>query len=121
ERANFRFSMSDMNNDGIVPNSTVNRKTFNLNANANLGGKIFFEGNAQYNIEEAKNRTFIADFTNNPNASVGLVATNIDVRTLAPGYDENGYETPWNDYVYVVNPRSEERRVGKECRSWVWT
>ncbi|WP_257658478.1 SusC/RagA family TonB-linked outer membrane protein [Parapedobacter lycopersici] len=121
EQANFRFSMSDMNNDGIVPNSAINRKTFNLNANANLGGKIFFEGNAQYNIEEAKNRTFIADFTNNPNASVGLVGTNIDVRTLAPGYDENGYETPWNDYAYVVNPYFAVNKIknGDERRRFI--
>src|SRR5690606_14077242 len=58
----------------------------------------------QYNIEETKNRTYVADFTNNPNSSVGLAATNIDVRTLAPGYDNTGYETPWNDYIYVTNP-----------------
>jgi len=63
-----------------------------------------FEGRAQYNIEENKNRTYIADFTKNPNASVGLIATNIDVRTLAPGYDSQGFETPWSDYVFVVNP-----------------
>ncbi|MDQ3291302.1 MAG: SusC/RagA family TonB-linked outer membrane protein, partial [Bacteroidota bacterium] len=104
ETANFRFSASDLNNKGIVENSSMNRKTFNLNANANLGKKIIFEGNAQYNIEVNKNRSNIADFTMNPNASVGVLATSIDVRTLAPGYDERGYETPWNDYNFVVNP-----------------
>jgi TonB-linked SusC/RagA family outer membrane protein len=118
ETANFRFSVSNMENKGIVPSSSVNRKTFNLSANANLGKKVIFEGAAQYNIEENKNRTYIADFTKNPNAAVGLVATNIDVRTLAPGYDENNFETEWSDYVFVVNPyfavnkvrNSDERR-----------
>ena len=104
EAVNFRFSVSNMENKGIVPNSGVNRKTFNLNTNAKLGKRILFEGRAQYNIEENKNRTYIADFTKNPNASVGLIATNIDVRTLSPGYDSQGYETPWSDYVFVVNP-----------------
>lgn len=104
EAANFRFSVSNMDNKGIVPNSSINRKSFNLNANAVLAKKIVFEGNAQYNIELNKNRSYVADFTRNPNASVGLIATNIDVRTLAPGYDERGFETPWNDYVFVVNP-----------------
>lgn len=104
QAASFRFSVSDLNNRGIVPNSTIRRNTFNLSANANLSEKVIFEGTAQYNIEEARNRTAIADFTGNPNASVGLVATNIDVRTLAPGYDENGYETHWSDYVFVSNP-----------------
>ncbi len=104
EIANFRFSVSNTDVKGIVHNSNINRKTFNLSTNANLSKKLVFEGKAQYNLESNKNRTAIADFTGNPNAAVGLIATNIDVRTLAPGYDENGYETPWSDYVFVSNP-----------------
>jgi TonB-linked SusC/RagA family outer membrane protein len=104
ENINFRFSVSNMENKGIVPNSSLNRKTFNLSVSANLAKKLIFEGRAQYNIEQNHNRTYIADFSKNPNAAVGLVATNIDVRTLAPGYDAQGYETPWSDYVFVVNP-----------------
>ena len=104
ENINFRFSASNMDNHGIIPNSYINRKTFNLSIGATLSEKIIFEGRAQYSIEANKNRTYIADFTKNPNAAVGLVATNIDVRTLAPGYDDRGYETPWSDYVFVVNP-----------------
>jgi len=104
ENINFRFSASDMNNQGIVPNSSINRKTFNLSVSANLAKKLLFEGRAQYNIEKDKNRTYISDFSKNPNASVGLVATNVDVRTLAPGYDAQGFETPWCDYVFVTNP-----------------
>lgn len=104
EGLNFRFSISDMENHGIVPNSSLNRKTFNLAVSANVAKKLIFEGRAQYNIEKNFNRTYISDFSKNPNASVGLVATNIDVRILAPGYDAQGYETPWSDYVFVVNP-----------------
>lgn len=114
EQANFRFSISDMNNEGIVPNSKINRKTFNLNANANLSDRVIFEGNAQYNIEQAKNRTALGDFSANPNASVGLMATSIDVRTLNPGYDERGFEVPWNDYVYVVNPYFAINKIKNE-------
>lgn len=104
ENANFRFSVSDMKNDGIIPNSGINRNTFNLSANANLSKKIVFEGSAQYNIELNKNRTAIADFTNNPNASVGVMATSLDVRTLDPGYDANQFEVAWADDPFVTNP-----------------
>lgn len=104
ETARFRFSASNTDVKAIVPNSGANRKTFNLSTNANLSKKIIFEGKAQYNIELNKNRTAIADFTGNPNAALGLMATNIDVRTLAPGYDERGYETAWCEYNYVSNP-----------------
>lgn len=104
EAANFRFSASNLDNKGIVPNNTLNRKTFNLSINANIKKKILFEANAQYNIEETNNRTFTADFQKNPNTGAQLIATNIDVRTLAPGYDATGYETLWNDYIYSTNP-----------------
>ena len=104
ETANFRFSVSNADVKAIVPNSSGNRKTFNLSTNANLSKKIVFEGKAQYNVELNKNRTAIADFTGNPNAAVGLIATNIDVRTLAPGFDENGNETLWCEYNFVSNP-----------------
>src|SRR5690606_25999936 len=46
ENAFFRFSVSNMNNDGLVPNSSFNRQTFNLSANANLANKVIFEGRA---------------------------------------------------------------------------
>jgi TonB-linked SusC/RagA family outer membrane protein len=104
EIANFRFSASNLDNKGIVPNNTLNRKTFNLSANATLAKKVVFEGKAQYSTEETENRTFTADFTKNPNAGAQLIATNVDVRTLDPGYDERGYEVIWSDYIYTTNP-----------------
>lgn len=104
ETANFRFSASNLDNKGIVPNNSLNLKTFNLSANANLKKKLVFEGNVQYNIEDTKNRTFTADFQKNPNAGTQIIATNIDVRTLAPGINANGNEALWNDYIYATNP-----------------
>lgn len=105
QNANFRFSVSDMKNNGIIPNSSMQRNTFSLNANANISDKITFEGNAQYNIEVNKNRTNIGDFTQNPNASVGVMATSLDVRTLDPGYDPVTLrEVQWADDPFVANP-----------------
>jgi TonB-linked SusC/RagA family outer membrane protein len=104
ENARFRFSASNLDNKAIVPHNTMNIKTFNLSASANMAKKIVFEGNAQYTIEEVKNRTYLADFQLNPNTGAQLVATNIDVRTLAPGYSANGNEFKWSDYEYATNP-----------------
>jgi TonB-linked SusC/RagA family outer membrane protein len=104
ENANFRFSASNVDNKSIVPNNSLNRKTFNLSTNATLAKRLVFEGNAQYSIEEVENRTYLADFQLNPNAGAQLIATNIDVRTLSPGYLDNGNEMPWSDYIYATNP-----------------
>jgi TonB-linked SusC/RagA family outer membrane protein len=104
EVAAFRFGASNMDNEGITPNNSMNRKTFNLSIDAKLAEKIVFQGNAQYSIEDVKNRVRPGDFTLNPNAGAQLVATNIPVGTLAPGYLENGNEFQWSDYIYVTNP-----------------
>ncbi|MCD9019306.1 SusC/RagA family TonB-linked outer membrane protein [Parachryseolinea silvisoli] len=109
--ANFRFSASNLDNKGIVPNNSLNRKTFNLSANATLAKKVTFDAKVQYSVEETKNRTFTADFQKNPNAGAQLIGTNIDVRILDPGYDEKGNEVLWNDYIYSTNPYFAVNRV----------
>ncbi|MEX2369764.1 MAG: SusC/RagA family TonB-linked outer membrane protein [Bacteroidales bacterium] len=114
ESVSYRFSVSDLNIQGIVPNSTVRRNTFNLNTTADISGKIRVEGNAQYNIEEGKGRAHMNDFPKNPNGSAYLLASSIDIRTLAPGYDERGYESEWNDYEFVTNPYFAVNKVISE-------
>lgn len=104
ESANMRFSVSNMDEKGIVPNVSLNRKTFNLSGNMNLAKKVEFEGRVLYTIQNDKNRTATNDFISNPNGAVALIATSLDVRTLKPGYDENGNQTEWNDYNFVMNP-----------------
>lgn len=104
EVANFRFAAANLDNKGIVPNNALNIKSFNLSANATLAKRIIFEGKAQYSIEKNDNRPFTADFQKNPNAGTQIIANSIDVRTLAPGYDANGNEMIWSDYIYATNP-----------------
>ncbi|WP_353186387.1 SusC/RagA family TonB-linked outer membrane protein [Parapedobacter lycopersici] len=105
ESVNFRFSAANVDNEGIVPNNSLNMKTFNLSVNANLADKISFEGRAQYGIQENKNRPRPGDFDRNVNTGVQVVANSIDVRTLAPGFDPaTGNEFVWSDYIYVTNP-----------------
>ncbi len=105
EAVNFRFSASNIDNSGILPNNSLNIRNFNLGVNAKLADKIVFEGRAQYGVQENHNRARPGDFDRNANTGVQIAATNIDVRTLAPGYDEaTGNEFVWSDYIYVTNP-----------------
>ncbi|WP_277478897.1 SusC/RagA family TonB-linked outer membrane protein [Catalinimonas alkaloidigena] len=102
DNVNFRLSLSDMDVESVVPNSSFNRKTTNLNLNAYLGKRLSFETVVQYNLEEANNRpgTGYADY--NAGWATHLVANTVDIRSLAPGYDENGREIEWNP-VPVAN------------------
>jgi TonB-linked SusC/RagA family outer membrane protein len=104
EKVNFRFSASDLNHHSIVPNFAVKRNTFNLSVNANLSKKILFEGKAQYSFERNTNVPNIGAPWNNPNSGVTEAATSLDIRSLSPGYDENGFEVPWNDWIFSTNP-----------------
>ncbi len=105
ELGTYRLSMSDMNNRGLVPNSELNKKIFSLGVVANLHKRLTVEGYAQYNKEKAKGRSNVADATGNPNWGTYMLASSVDVRSLAPGYNLNtGQETPWNPSGFATNP-----------------
>jgi len=104
ETANMRFSISNMDDVGLVPEVVLNRKTFNWSVNALLAKKLEFVGRVQYSLEFDKNRTITNNPAINPNGSVDMIATSLDVRTLAPGYDQNRFQTEWNDYNAATNP-----------------
>lgn len=99
----YRFSLSDLNSNGILPGNTFDRKTGNVSLNGKLGKKITFEALAQYNLETGKNRASAGDATANPNWSPYMIANTADVRWLNPGYDASGNETVWNDAAVATN------------------
>ncbi|MVT41188.1 SusC/RagA family TonB-linked outer membrane protein [Chitinophaga oryziterrae] len=104
EALNFRFSLSNVSSKSIVPNSDFNKKIGNLNLNAKLGKRTTIEAIAQYNVENANNRSSSGDATGNPNWGVYMVANTVDIRSLNPGYDATGRETQWNETPYASNP-----------------
>ncbi|WP_083251913.1 SusC/RagA family TonB-linked outer membrane protein [Pedobacter steynii] len=104
ESANGRFSISDMNNRGIVPNTKFNRKTFNFAGELILSKWLRIDAVMQYNLENAKNRTVVNDAYGNPNWGTYLIGNTIDIRNLSPGYDANGDEVAWNPVPIASNP-----------------
>ncbi|SFW62676.1 SusC/RagA family TonB-linked outer membrane protein [Chitinophaga sancti] len=104
ESMNFRFSLANTNSKSIVPNSKFDRKIANLNLNAVLGKRLSIEAIAQYNVENATNRSSSGDATGNPNWGVYMIANTVDIRSLDPGYDANGREIQWNETAYASNP-----------------
>ncbi|MFD2570683.1 SusC/RagA family TonB-linked outer membrane protein [Spirosoma soli] len=103
ETINFRFSLANVDNKSILPNSTFNRKIGNLNINAVLSKRLSLETVAQYNLEQANNRPSAGDAPGNPNWAVYMVANTVDIRQLSPGYDATGRETQWNETPYASN------------------
>jgi hypothetical protein len=102
EAFTYRFSVADLNGKSILPNSSYDRKTGNLNVSGKLSKKLSFEALAQYNIEQAKNRPSAGDALGNPNWTPYMIANTADIRWLNPGYDANGNEIAWNDAPYRI-------------------
>lgn len=104
ENITYRFSLSDTDSKSVQPNSNFNRKTANLNLNAFLGKRLSIETVAQYNYEVAQNRPKVGYADVNAAWATHLVANTVDIRNLAPGYDENGKEIEWNPVPIANNP-----------------
>ncbi|HNW56165.1 MAG TPA: SusC/RagA family TonB-linked outer membrane protein [Bacteroidales bacterium] len=102
EGLTYRFSLSDLNSSSVLPNSTYNRKTSNLNLNGKFG-KFTVQALAQYTLEDAKNRPTAGDATGNPNWTALMIANTADIRWLSPGYDALNNEIPWNDADVATN------------------
>ncbi|RAJ09253.1 TonB-linked SusC/RagA family outer membrane protein [Arenibacter echinorum] len=104
EAINFRLSLSNLEAKSVVPNSYFNRKTANLSLNSKLGEKLNVEAVAQYNLEKANNRPGTGYADDNAAWATHLVSNTVDVRNMAPGYNEDGSEILWNPVNVANNP-----------------
>jgi TonB-linked SusC/RagA family outer membrane protein len=104
-KATFRASASDLEDESIVPNSGLNRKTFNLNTTYDITDRLEFSFNGNYIYELDKNRSYLSDGPMNPNYGIEFLATSANQASLKPGYNpSNGDESQWNSDVYITNP-----------------
>ncbi|HEY9262903.1 SusC/RagA family TonB-linked outer membrane protein [Chitinophaga sp.] len=104
EKVNARFSVSDLNNHDLMPNSSLRRQNYTLHANAILADKLTLSVNGMYIHEKARNRPNSGDFSWNPHMAVQLLPTNLDVRTQDRRVDDNGKEYLFSDNIYFGNP-----------------
>lgn len=92
----IRFSASDLDNNSIVPNSGLDRQTFNLTGTFEPVKRLLIDARANYILEKAKNRPMLSDGAGNPNYNAIFLPTSINVNDLKPGKDEFGNEVPYN-------------------------
>ncbi|MDR1406367.1 MAG: SusC/RagA family TonB-linked outer membrane protein [Prevotellaceae bacterium] len=105
EAVDFRFSVSDMRNTDIVPQSDMSRTSFMFKGGARLSDKIRIEARGNYTHEYVNNRPALSDSPNNiGNALIGI-APSFDQSWLSENYkDEFGYYNQWNGNDYRINP-----------------
>ncbi|HVI44027.1 MAG TPA: SusC/RagA family TonB-linked outer membrane protein [Chitinophaga sp.] len=104
EKVNARFSVADLNNHDLMPNSSLRRQNYTLHANAVLADKLTMQVNAMFVHEKVRNRPYSGDFSWNPHMAVQLLPTNLDVRTQNRRVDDKGKEYLFSDNIYFANP-----------------
>ncbi|GAA4917565.1 SusC/RagA family TonB-linked outer membrane protein [Mucilaginibacter defluvii] len=103
ETGAFRLSLSNLRANSIVPNSYLDRKTFNFNGSQQVTKRLNISVVANYVLENSKNRSGLSDGPGNPNNGLFL-APNQDIKTLSPGTTTGGKELTFTDDTYVTNP-----------------
>lgn len=79
ENQTFRFSYSDLNSEGVVPNTGFDRKNLSLSTNGKFGEKLTFNAKVMYSHEYAKNRPRLSDSPSNAILSLYYIPNNVNV------------------------------------------
>lgn len=100
----LRFTLTDMRNKDIVPQTHMSRNIFNLRANSTLG-HVDLDFSVNYTHESVKNRPALGDSKSNIGKNLMTLATTYDQNWLRTYQDENGEYSNWNGMdPYNVNP-----------------
>ena len=83
EKMNYRFSASNMHNDGYVPSNTVDRNIFNMKVGADLSSKLKLEVMANYTKQNVKNKPLLSDGDVNPAYLFISMPRNISLESLS--------------------------------------
>lgn len=101
----YRFSMNDLNNKGVIPNSTLRRNNFALNLNADLGKRLSIITNVKYILERTKNRPRLSDSPGSATYAINAMPTSLGVAALEESqFNPDGSELTWSDNIYIQNP-----------------
>ena len=108
ESTNYRFSLSDLTNNDIMPNAEFKRRVANVNVNSKLG-KFTLGVTGQYSIQSAKNRPRLSDAPGNANYAMLIKPGHIPLDIIKgnpdkPGSLPDGTELRYQQSIYQTNP-----------------
>ena len=108
ENYNFRIGVTNLQNEGIVPNSGLDRNNFTGKINAKFFDRLSATLSGSYIKEDVKNRPRLSDSPGNANYTAWSMPANVNIETLkgpnGDGSDATGGENDFNDNIYVTNP-----------------
>lgn len=103
-KTGVRFSMTDMRNKDILPNTHMNRDNFNLRATTSAG-PVDFDFTANYTRENVKNRPALGDSQSNVGKNLMTLASTYNQAWLRTYQNADGTYANWNGLdQYNKNP-----------------
>ena len=103
-KTGMRFSVTDMRNRDILPETNMSRDNFNLRVNTSLG-KVDFDFTANYTRENVKNRPALGDSQSNVGKNLMTLANTYNQAWLKNYQTADGEYANWNGLdQYNRNP-----------------
>lgn len=105
EKGGLTLSFANMDNKGIVPNNSFNRKTINLGYAYDISKKLSISGNVNYSNENNTNPPNIANQDNSIPTAIYNMANSMPFDLLeAKKFDANGDEYVYSRFKNRTNP-----------------
>jgi outer membrane receptor protein involved in Fe transport len=126
ENGNTRFSLTNLDNDDISPNSTLDRNQIGVNTSQKLGDNLTVDANMKYILEDQSGNPRLSDGPGNANWIINNYAPSMDVN-WAKGPNGDGrnddlseyratpsiyIQNPWFAQNYYINDSEKERFIG---------
>ena len=126
DTGNTRFSITNLDNDDISPNSTLDRNQLSVNTSQKLGDRLTVDANLKYSLEDQSGNPRLSDGPGNANWIINNYAPSMDVN-WAKGPNGDGrnddltefqatpsiyIQNPWFAQNYYVNDAEKERFIG---------
>jgi TonB-linked SusC/RagA family outer membrane protein len=105
DKGSFRFSYSNQDAQGIVPNNDYHKKIFNLGMNYNFTSKLSAQIYVNYDHENNKNPPVIGIQGSSVTNYMYRYSNSVSLDVLkAAAVDANGNETPTSRFTTLTNP-----------------
>ncbi|MEO7213837.1 SusC/RagA family TonB-linked outer membrane protein [Mucilaginibacter sp.] len=105
DKGSFRFSYSNQDAQGIVPNNDYHKKIFNLGMNYNFTSKLSAQIYMNYDHENNKNPPVIGIQGSSVTNYMYRYSNSVGLDVLkAAAVDANGNETPTSRFTTLTNP-----------------
>ena len=126
ENGNTRFSLTNLDNDDISPNSRLDRNQIGVNTSQQLGDNLRVDANMKYILEDQSGNPRLSDGPGNANWIINNYAPSMNV-DWAKGPNGDGrnddlteyratpsiyIQNPWFAQNYYINDAEKERFIG---------